>query len=80
MQTASLREWLDSPETQALITFLRFRQEPGVSMFLQGLPVAPEVQAKAAGCNEIERLLRLPPEKILDIFNNAAKALKERTT
>lgn len=78
MQTASLTEWLLSPETQALITYLRFRREPGVSMFLQGLPVPPELQARSAGADEIERLLRQPPEKIIEIFNNAAKELKSR--
>ena len=75
MQTAALADWLRSPETQALLTYLRFRQEPAISMLLQGVPVPPETQAKAAGCNEIERLLKQSPDKIKEIFENAAKEM-----
>ena len=76
MRTADLAEWVNSPETQALLTYLRFRQRPAVLMFLQGVPVPPELQAKAAGANEIERLLMQPPEKISEVFENAAKEVK----
>lgn len=77
MQTASLAEWLSSPETKALVAYLKFRREPGVTMFLRGLPVPPGVQARAAGCDEIVRLLDQAPEKIIEIFNNAAREMKE---
>ena len=80
MQTASLTEWLNSPETRALVTYLRFRRAPGLAMFLQGLQVAPEIQARSAGANEILRLLREPPEHIADIFENAAKEMKSAET
>lgn len=76
VQAASLTEWLDSPETRALVTYLRFRREPGMAMFLQGLPVPPEMQARSAGANEIIKLLRQPPEKIVEVFENAARELK----
>ena len=75
MQTASLAEWLNSPETKALVTYLKFRREPGVAMFLQGLPVPQEVQARSAGHDEILRLLTQPPERIIEIFTNANREL-----
>lgn len=78
MQTASLAEWLSSPETKALVTYLRFRRAPGLGAFLLGQSITPEVQARAAGADEIIRLLDQPPEKIIEIFNNANRELNEQ--
>lgn len=78
MQTASLAEWLNSPETRALITYLKFRQAGPLTDFLKGQGVSQTVQGRAAGFNEIERLLREPPEKISAAFENAAKELNEQ--
>ena len=47
-------------------------------MFLQGLPVPPEVQGRAAGADETIRLLAQPPERIIEVFNNAARELNEQ--
>jgi hypothetical protein len=44
-------------------------------MFLQGLPVPQEVQARSAGHDEILRLLTQPPERIIEIFTNANREL-----
>lgn len=77
MRTADLTQWVSSPETQALLTYLRFRQRPAISMLLSGVPVPPEVQAKAVGANEIERLLAQPMEEIMRQFDHAAKEMKK---
>ena len=78
MQTASLTEWLSSPETKALVMYLKFRQAPTVADFLQGREVQPITQGKAAGLNEVERLLRKTPEEIAEVFENATKELNDR--
>lgn len=78
MQTASLAEWLNSLETRALVTYLKFRQAAPVTDFLRGVEVNPLTQGKAVGLNEIERLLHEPPEKIIAAFVNAAKELNEQ--
>ena len=78
MQTASLTEWLNSPETKALVTYLKFRQAAPTAEFLQGLPVNPIAQGKTAGLNEIERLLTEPAEKIIEAFTNASRKLNEQ--
>lgn len=78
MLAGSLTEWLRSPETQALLVYLRQRQQPATALFLQGSQVPSEMQAKAAGCRELEKLLMEPPEKIAEAFANAARELKTR--
>ena len=78
MRTASLAEWLSSPETRALVTYLKFRQAERMVEFLKGLPVAPADQGRVAGFNEVERLLEQPPERIIEVFNNAARELNEQ--
>jgi hypothetical protein len=78
MQTASLTEWLNSQETKALITYLKFRQAAVVTDFLRGQGVNQTIQGKAAGFNEVERLLREPPEKIIAALENAVKELNEQ--
>ena len=78
MQTASLAEWLNSQETKALVVYLKFRQAGPLADFLQGREVDPKVQGAAAGFNNVERLLQQPPEKIIEVFNNAARELNEQ--
>lgn len=78
MQTASLTEWLNSPETRALMACLKHRRDQGVAIFLQGLPVPPETQGKSAGCDEILRLLTKTPEEIAKIFDTANRELQDR--
>ena len=78
MQTASLTEWLSSPETRALVVYLKFRQMGAVADFLRPAEVNPLIQGKAAGCNEIERLLKKTPEEIIEVFDNAARELNEQ--
>lgn len=76
MQAASLTEWLNSLETRALVTYLQFRRAAVTAEFLQGEAINPIMQGRAAGANEILRLLREPTEKIAEIFENAAKEMK----
>lgn len=75
MQTASLTEWLNSPETRALVTYLKFRRGPGVAVFLRGDQVDPAMQARSVGCDEIIQLLSQPPEKIIEALENAKREL-----
>lgn len=77
MQTAALADWLRSPETQALVAYLRFRQAGPLAEFLKGREVLPAVQGAAAGCHEIERLLTQSPDRIKEIFENAAKEMNK---
>jgi len=77
MQTLSLTEWRNSPETQALLAFLQHRQSPVLSMFLAGNPVPPELQGRVAGLHELETLLTGPVDKVNEVFT---KALREHIT
>ena len=76
MQMTSLADWVRSPETQALLAYLRQRQAPAMEMFLRGTPVPPELQARASGAHEIERLLTSPVETINQEFEKALKGQK----
>ena len=78
MSALALTEWLNSPETRALVTYLKFRQAAQVAAFLKGQPVELITQGQAAGYNEIERLLKQSPEEINRIFENANRELNEQ--
>lgn len=73
MQEVALTEWLTSPETRALVLYLRQRQAAAVEKFLAAQPVEPLSQGKAAGLHEIEKLLLSPSDIIRDVFNTALR-------
>lgn len=76
MQMNNLAVWRDSPETRALLAYLRRRQATAVANFLAGNPVDPKTQGQAAGLHEVERLLALPVD---DLKKTLEQALKETT-
>lgn len=77
MQTASLAEWLDLPETKALLVYLRFRKAVTTTAFLAGQPVDQMAQGRAVAFNEIGKLLTGPTDKIVEAFVTAAKELNK---
>lgn len=64
MREIALTEWLVSPETQALVSYLRRRKAGVLGTFLAGTPVDPVAQGRAAAYNELETLLTSPPEEV----------------
>ena len=69
MQEMALTEWLGSKETQALRVYLRRKVSVATQEFLQGRPVDPMTQARAAACHELDLLLSQPLDKIREVFN-----------
>ena len=71
MREAAWTEWVNSPETQALIRFLRRRKAPVLDNFLAGNPVLPISQGRAAAFSELEVILTKPVNEIHDILGSA---------
>ena len=46
-------------------------------MLLSGLPVPPDLQARAAGANEIERLLMKNSDDVKEVLENAIKEMNK---
>ena len=68
MQEQALTEWLVSPETQALVRYLRRRKMPAVDSFLAGQAVEPVTQGRAAAFYEVERLLSKPADEVRKVL------------
>jgi len=73
MQEQVLTEWLVSPETQALVHYLRRRRAPAVDSFLAGAAIPEVLQGRAAAFHEIERLLTKSADEVRKIFERNEK-------
>lgn len=73
MPVTSLTEWLNSPETQALISYLRHRKALALQAYLGGNPVDAKDQGRAMMFHELERLLLADENMVRDTFNKALK-------
>lgn len=73
---ADLATWLASPETQAFRAYLHHRRTLVVQMFLQGNPVDPKDQGRAAAYHDLERTLSASPEDVRQTFNTALEGRK----
>ena len=71
MRIPALTEWINSPETRALVAYLRNRQAPTVHRFRLGQPVDPLAQGRAAALYEIERLLSMPSDEARQVIEKA---------
>lgn len=77
MQVAALTEWLNSPETRALVALLRVQRGAVMQTFLQGQPVDPVRQGRAAALHDLMAALAMPADEVKRIFETA---LKEQRT
>ena len=66
---AELAEWLNHPITRALRLHFHRRKQEVVQNFLAGTPQEPARQGRAAGWDDIEKLLKKKPEEIAEQFN-----------
>jgi len=73
MREADLTEWLNNPVTVALVAHLRQRRAGAVTTFLQGQPVDPVTQGRAAALYELHQLLTSPSDDVRKVFDNAMK-------
>ena len=68
MRELPLTEWLNSPETQMLLRYLRQRKGHQLAIFLAGEEVPPIHQGRAVAYNEIENLLSKPADEVRKIL------------
>lgn len=76
MQEAVLTDWINSQGTQLLLVYLRRRKAETLKTFLQGQPVDPVHQGRAAALHELETLLLLPADDVKKVFEAALKEQK----
>lgn len=68
MQEVAWTEWLNSPETAALVRYLRRRKAPVAEAFLTGEAIPPLRQGRAAGYHELEIILTKPAAEVREIL------------
>lgn len=64
---------MDSPVTRALLVYLHQRQTPAVLRLLQGHPVDPVMQGRAAESRDLELLLRSKIDSVREALEKAEK-------
>ena len=77
IREAEITDWLNHPVTAALVAHLRLRRAGPVTSFLQGQPVDPVTQGRAAALYELHQLLTSPNEEVKKVFDNALKETKK---
>jgi hypothetical protein len=78
VKQADLVEWLANPATARLVLYLRLKRAPTVKTFLQGNPVDPVQQGRAAAFHDIEALLTASVEDVQKAFDDAQRELKPK--
>lgn len=71
MQAAAWTEWLNSPETRALVAYLHRRRTPVVDSFLAGEPVPQVRQGRATAYQEIVTILTKPVDEVRTILGGS---------
>lgn len=71
MREQAWTEWLASPETRALLAYLRRRRDPVVALLFSGAEVPPVTQGRAVAYHELEGILTKAADEVDKILGGA---------